>query len=299
MARSIVILCDGTWNTPATKTAIEWLAENCESDAAQLVHYDPGVGTGDWFDHVLGGAIGTGLSRNVQQAYARLLEVGYQPGDRVFLFGFSRGAFTARSLAGFVAAVGILNDPDLIRLAWLYYRLHSGPHDPLAVRLLGDWLAGRKRCDGAVWCVGVFDTVGALGIPFSVPQTVADSGLADELARFGLDHIIAVAGELQALLRRPIVGFHDTTLGPHVAHARQALAIDERREAFLPTFWSAAPAQPWMYAEDGSRVPVPDPSVRQLWFAGAHSDVGGGYGNQDTELSFVPRRWLVGEAVRL
>jgi hypothetical protein len=263
--KRLVICCDGTWNRADTTTVtnIEKIARTVQVEPSsaqgvqQMVMYLPGVGTAGYqTDKILGGAFGLGLFHHVLNAY-RFLALNYRPGDQIFLFGFSRGAYTARSLAGMVGKVGLLTREALIdgvlRDAGLRYR-----HPPDA-----PWPAGwddpqtfrAQHChrEVPIHFLGVFDTVGALGVP-------------------------------GALSRRH--QFHDVRLGPAVRVARQALAIDEPRMKFEPCLWEAVPPA-------GSPDQTTD-RIKQVWFEGCHSDVGGGYA--EAGLSDTALLWMATEA---
>lgn len=193
-------------------------------------------------------AFGYGLADDIRHAYVFLMD-RFQPGDRVFLFGFSRGAYTARSIAGMLRKCGILRRDQLHRYAQALdlYRSDDHPDDPWPVEF-------REKCSVAgnelirVRFIGVWDTVGALGIPLSA---------------------------LRWLTRRQHQ-FHDTQLSKCVQSAYHALAIDERRRPFTPTLWSYQP-------KEGQ-------TVQQVWFCGAHSDVGGGYLQHG--LSDIALAWM-------
>lgn len=256
MPKTLIVCCDGTWNSPDQKggpTNVTKMARAILPRAAngetQLVHYDEGVGTGNALDRFVGGTLGVGLGQNVQQAY-RFLALNFEPGDRIAMFGFSRGAFTVRSLAGLVNLVGLLHKGDLDKMstAWNFYRTKPADRrkDALDVR----WIADRQP---GVELLGVWDTVGSLGIP------------GDVLGRIG----------------RRRHEFHDVTLGRKTKRAYQALAIDEHRRTFVPAVW------------DTSDI-GPDQDVDQVWFVGAHSNVGGGY--PDPVLSDQAFLWMVNKA---
>jgi uncharacterized protein (DUF2235 family) len=281
--KRLVVCCDGTWNSadrPAVSN-VEKIALAVKTNqpvsfpgptsapvssarVQQEVLYVTGVGTHGYLaDRVLGGAVGAGLTANVNEAY-RWLCVNYDPGDEIFLFGFSRGAYTARSVGGMIAAVGVL---DLARLdragfgatlleAETVYRTPTDTQAQKDARSkkAADFRRQHARADVTIRFVGVFDTVGALGIP----------GPA-----------------------RHRMKFHDVTLGPTVEHARQALAIDERRMTFEPCIWTIDPTLP---AEKRPQ------SVEQVWFEGVHSDVGGGYKSLESGLSQFSLAWMMTEA---
>lgn len=219
MAKMLVVCCDGTWNTPdqqgrptnVTKMT-RAILPRAPDGTVQLVYYDEGVGTGNRFDRFLGGTLGVGLGANVQQAY-RFLALNYEPGDKIAMFGFSRGAFTVRSLAGLVNLIGLLRKGDLDKMPdiWSYYRTKPAERrkDTLDVR----WMADREP---SIDLLGVWDTVGSLGIP----------------------------GDIFGRIGRRRHEFHDVALGKKVRRAYQALAIDEHRRNFLPAVWDTRQAGP-------------------------------------------------------
>jgi uncharacterized protein (DUF2235 family) len=263
MGKRIVVCCDGTWNTPDTtdagrpvRTNVARLAVAVRPVAGdgteQRVCYLRGVGTGRW-ERLRGGAFGYGLSRNVQEAYRFIAEL-YEPGDEVFLFGFSRGAYTARSTAGLVRAAGILRPGNLGRLEQAYelYRGRSTHPRDVESQLFRRSFSVEAR----IRCIGVWDTVGALGIP------LPGGWLADRVNRRW--------------------AFHDTSLSTWVDGAFHALAIDELRKPFAPTLWQQQPDAP------------ADQRLEQVWFAGVHCDVGGGY--PQTGLSDVALLWMADRA---
>ena len=262
MSKRLIVLCDGTWNAadrPAVTNVCK-LREAVEESDRQVVHYEAGVGTKPW-ERIRGGAFGVGLSRNVQHCYEFLVD-HYAPGDELFLFGFSRGAFTARSLAGLVRNSGILRPEhrDKVKDAYKLYRSRKdgdGPSEAAAT----EFRARHSHPDADITFVGVWDTVGALGIP--------------------------IDGFRPPLLTKRWT-FHDTTLSGSVLNAYHAISIDERRGPFAPTLWVKK-------VKDGVvQEPPEHQTVSQVWFAGVHSDVGGGY--PDCALSEVPLRWMARRA---
>jgi len=216
--RNLVVCLDGTWNTPDQKDRGRQVPSNVVKMARavhegqvspklnQQVYYDCGVGTGGWRDKWLGGATGQGITKNIMQAYAWLADV-YQEDDRIFLFGFSRGAYTARSLAGILGLCGIPQTPVQLNEAKDIYRISD--HDERLAKA-ADFKEHNNSRPGDVHFIGVWDTVGALGIPIN-PINRWLAGLTE---------------------------FHDVTLGPHIRHAYHAVAINERRGPFKPTLWS-------------------------------------------------------------
>ena len=265
--KRLVVCCDGTWNEPDQKVdgkpadeteptnvlkTVRGLAPVGADGIVQVVYYDTGVGTRGGTDKYVGGGLGAGLSENIQQAY-RFIANNYHEGDQLFLFGFSRGAYTVRSLAGFIEAVGLLSKANL-RLLPEAYALYRLPPDKRAGSLVERRLSAAgepSRRPVPVEFIGVWDTVGALGAPTPF------------LGR----------------LTRKRVSFHNTQLGAEVRHACQALAVDERRRPFQPVLWTGAPR--------GNQT------IEQAWFAGVHSSIGGGYRNcglADIALSWLASR---------
>jgi uncharacterized protein (DUF2235 family) len=268
MKKRLIVCCDGTWNRadqPAPTNVRKLCVAIDETDdlpVPQQVKYEPGVGTRS-LEHILGGGFGIGLSRNVQDCYAWLVE-RYEPGDDLFFFGFSRGAFTARSLAGLVRNSGILRreNAGLVKAAYKLYRSRK-PDDAPSAKAAEDFRAANSHPDAQIAFIGVWDTVGALGIP--------------------------IDGFRPPWLSKRWT-FHDTTLSRAVKNAYHAMSIDERRRPFEPTLWVKK-----VNADGTVEEPPADQTVRQVWFAGVHSDVGGGY--PDASLSAIPLRWLVNRAV--
>jgi uncharacterized protein (DUF2235 family) len=263
--KRLVICLDGTWNKvrePKRVTNVVRLAQavkpSSEDRTAQVVYYNSGVGTGDIIDKVLGGVFGRGVQSNVKRAYA-FLSLNFELGDEIYLFGFSRGAYTARALAGLVGASGILKQHRFadFEVAWNRYRTPPARRASRS-RQEVDWF--HEGVD--VTCVGVWDTVGSYGVP----------------AGFGLGALARYVTSWQS-------GFHDTHFGSHVRLGLHALAIDERRRPFSPTFWTI---------RRGSPMPA---NVEQVWFCGAHSNVGGGY--EDGRVSDLPLAWMLARVVAL
>ena len=261
--KRLVVCCDGTWNAPDSQTItnVEKLARTVQSDPAvtggayQLVYYVSGVGAGSYAaDRLLGGAFGFGLFQHVIACY-RFLAQNYEPGDEIFILGFSRGAYTARSVAGMVGRVGLLTKIALVEEK-LPAAVHMYQRTDLPGGAFGEGVDEFRHdhCYPAkVTFLGVFDTVGALGVP----------GFMKRAPRF-----------------------HDVQLSGQVLRARHALAVDETRVKFAPTFWEA-PVEP-------AGGPTHDERVKQVWFEGAHSDVGGGY--RETGLSDTSLLWMAREA---
>jgi uncharacterized protein (DUF2235 family) len=263
MAKRIILCADGTWNTPhgvdATPedTNVRKLYCALADVPEQLRYYDSGVGTdGTPIDHLVGGAMGEGLFQKIQDNYGYLAYV-WDPGDDVYLFGFSRGAYTARSLGGMIARFGVPTknfDNMMVKNIFAAYR----ETDQTKRAALKQSLAAQYGlADVSVKMIGVWDTVGSLGIP----------------------------GVLFSLFDQKRYGFLDATLHPCVQNAFHAVSIDERRAQFMPTLWSNA---------DGSPR-TNDSQVTQVWFSGGHCDVGGSY--TESQLSDIAMRWMMKKAI--
>lgn len=262
MPKRLILCCDGTWNTPdqqtrgmpsptnVTKLALA-VAPRDPDGVEQRVFYHKGVGTSRW-ERLRGGAFGFGLSRDVRDTY-RFIVNHFEPGDELFFFGFSRGAFTARSTAGFVRNAGILRPDEVGRVdeAYALYRSRSAHPRSIEAQLFRQSFSFETR----IRFIGVWDTVGALGIPLS-----------------GLRWANAVNRRWQ---------FHDTDLSTTVDSAFQALAIDEKRRPFMPAVW---------HMQDDAV----GQQLEQVWFAGVHCDIGGGY--PQSQLSDIALWWLSNRA---
>jgi uncharacterized protein (DUF2235 family) len=218
--KRIVICFDGTWNKPADEalTATQQVETNvcrfyksvkdvAPDGAKQVKWYDEGVGT-KWYDRFIGGAIGAGLELNIVQGY-EFLAKNYEAGDEIYVVGFSRGAYTARSLVGMLRNCGLIQPKHLaLRVAMAYgiYRTRDDNPDSFTAKLFRSAFCHEVK----VKFVGVWDTVGALGIPLDV--------LKDVNMKF--------------------YEFHDTKLSHSVENAYHAIAIDEHRQDYDVCLWS-------------------------------------------------------------
>jgi uncharacterized protein (DUF2235 family) len=313
MPKNIVILSDGTGNSAASlaKTnvwrlyrALDFSTDPATGQPRQVAIYRDGVGTSSFRPlALLGGIFGLGLSRNVIELYKFLCRT-YEPGDRIYAFGFSRGAFTIRVLVAFALNQGVLqceNEEQLDRYAADAYRAYRRRYklplrgskrdyensDVAQLQTVGFVDRLRNLRDGGIrlwrWCtrtpqystihhaeveairfIGVWDTVAAYGLPI------------DELTR-GIDEWVWP------------LSMPNYTLSAKVETARHALALDEERDSFRPLLWDESPEEE--LAEAG--VTQKD-RLKQVWFAGVHSNVGGGYA--DDTLSYVPLAWMSEEA---
>jgi hypothetical protein len=278
--KRIVVLIDGTWNNEGTTgdtnvakldsadLAPQWrfIKDQATGGIVQKVHYHDGVGAeGNFFKRILGGAIGYGLKQIILDCYGFIVS-DYEPGDEIYLFGFSRGSYAARALAGLIGSSGIARQraPNLFEAAWRRYRVKPSARERAETGSSRDRKAATDHASlaasfhesRAIACVAVWDTVGSYGIP----------------AGFGL----AALARYYALIT---LGFHDTSFGDNVAVGLHALAVDEHRRPFVPTFWTIAKGQ------------TPNGHVEQTWFAGAHCNVGGGY--PGSGLSDQALIWMV------
>ncbi|MFQ5767440.1 MAG: DUF2235 domain-containing protein [Acidobacteriota bacterium] len=253
MGKRLIICSDGTWNHPDSgyptnviKTA-RAIRTRSPDGSDQVVFYHRGVGAGPGSDRLAGGAFGNGIDRNIQDAY-RFLVHNYTPGDAIFLLGFSRGAFTVRSLAGLIRNCGLLKKArgGLIPEAYALYRSRHHPDSSRARRFRA--LHARPV---RIRFMGVWDTVGALGIPLGL------------FKRFNVEKYC----------------FHDTRISSIILKAYHAVAIDEKRKSFAPTLWKTRQRRR---------------GTAQVWFAGVHSDVGGGY--RETGLADIAWKWMLARA---
>ncbi|KAI0480252.1 hypothetical protein GGR56DRAFT_261940 [Xylariaceae sp. FL0804] len=292
LKKRIILCCDGTWQNGdnARRKVSKWdpipnvdLASNvtrisrcfqraCSDGTSQVIYYQSGVGSRSGFiDKMLGGAFGVGVAEHVHEAYAYLC-ANYVDGDEIILIGYSRGAFTARSVAGLISDIGLLTREgmkhfyvvfkDMQHWKDLDYKDDSPnvpfPQKPRGVNAehiyrerLVELGYSRVRQDKGrgnlirVKAVGVWETVGALGIP--------DIAF---LTRMGIQP------------NNHEYRFYNTSLSAKIEHAFHALALDETRGPFLPTLWERTP-------EDRECS-----DLRQVWFPGSHTDVGGGSEDQ-------------------
>lgn len=255
--KNIAIFADGTWNSPedSRTTNVILMARAISPlavDIPQVAFYDWGVGSDG--QKLAGGLSGAGIDKNITDCY-RFIVHNYLPGDRLYFFGFSRGAYTVRSLAGFIRNCGILRREHAHRIpdAYNLYRQRSdssGPNADRAVAFRKDYAVADIS---TIEFVGAWDTVGALGIPVPFWGTLNERNYL----------------------------FHDTEPSKIILHARHAVSIDENRMDFEPTLWDEKPGM----------------DLQQVWFAGVHADVGGGY--EEAGLSHCAADWIRTEAEKL
>jgi uncharacterized protein (DUF2235 family) len=267
-------LANGKRVPPSNVSRIAWAMKNTSRDGIpQVVYYQAGVGsTGTTISRILGGAIGAGLKENVREAYS-YLSINYRPGDEIFLLGFSRGAYTARAVGGTIGDLGLLTKEGLAYFPEIYedYQHRNDaryvskfpdipfPNKPPFddPRYVGELeKRGLTVTRIPIKAIGVWDTVGSLGIP-RVPF----------LESLGLQS-----------RRMKDLRFYDTQLYDGIENAFQALALDEPRAPFAPTLW-----------EKGSRNTRTN--LTQVWFPGVHSNIGGGY--DDQEMANITLAWMM------
>ena len=258
--KRIIICADGTWNRPEENLEEDFptnvlkfargIAPQGEDGVKQVVFYDWGIGS--YHNKLKGGALGAGLEKNVMDGY-RFLVHNYEPGDEIYLFGFSRGAYTVRSLSGLINNCSILKGAEARRIEEAFSLYKDPKYYPKHSYSRGWRNKYSVENSHMVHFIGVWDTVGAMGLPVSFFGLIKDQDR-----------------------------FYDNKLGSNIVTARHALSLDERRDDFEPTIWS----------------PKPNVDLKQVWFAGVHSDVGGGYKDDPdgTNLADIPMAWLMKEA---
>lgn len=254
--KNIIICCDGTANDFGDRPSnvVKLFAVLDRIPGRQLVYYDPGVGTPSTYDsfnpitkklkYVFGQSFGYGLSENIMEAYKFLMQC-YDDDDQLYFFGFSRGAYTVRALAGLIHTCGLLhaNCQNLV---------------PEAMRVYND----RNKAEIAA----------KFKKTFGRPCHIHFLGLWDTVSSVGWVY-------------NPVALQH-TSRNPSVKHVRHALAIDERRAFFRQNLWGKLDPKDDAIKQD----------VKQVWFAGVHSDVGGSYALEESGLSNIALEWMLVEA---
>ncbi|EGX45378.1 hypothetical protein AOL_s00170g85 [Orbilia oligospora ATCC 24927] len=299
--KRLICCCDGTWKSsdqgpPSIPSNVTRFARSLDCvdryttpgiEIQQIVFYQSGLGSGELtkLQWLAAGSIGFGLDSAVREAYA-FLAANYQdsyedqPADEIYLFGFSRGAYTVRALAAFVSEIGLLTKRGMDDFALIYQEYKKGPESFSAftqrrIAANVDGIPWETQRNIIIKVCGVFDTVGSVGFP--------DSWITRQL---GLNASF---------------GFYDTKLSPAVENAFQVLALDERRSNFSPTLWFLDPPK---FGETGCKMKLPrtntlpdrrapdiDINLQQVWMPGAHSSIGGGY--SDHELADISLAWMI------
>ena len=263
MSKKIVILLDGTSDVQENNTNINKLNHLIKQDENQIVKYFTGIATHpNKIRDAIEDATGLHISSKITHAYASIAEV-YDQGDEIFIFGFSRGAYEARALASLINYVGIINrkkagKDGLRRMAEIAY---------------GFYLTKRNKVSK------VGEKV------FEIVETVKNSHCVTFLGVF--DTVAALGFPLEnkdaEKFDKEIYRFFDTELNENVLNAYHALAVDEHRFAFEPVLWTKH---------------SPNTKMEQVWFAGCHQDIGGGYPDND-KLSRIPLKWMIDKAQRV
>lgn len=308
LGRNIVVFADGTGNSAAKafKTNVWRLYQALDlTGADQIAVFSDGVGTSQFKPfEIIGLALGFGVKRRVLALY-KFLCLNYQDGDRIFAFGFSRGAFTIRVLVGMIAREGLVNfktEEELDRNARAAYRSYR----PKAFPAWQPWVVF-ARYAAAQWFALWNEITGSRDYNQVKPRTpdprsaddiqVAFVGVWDTVSAYGLP-----VDELTKAVDKWVwpITFERRTLLEPVQCARQAFSIDDERRTFFPIPWNelipAKKAEPAAGNGEAAAADkkIPDPRLKQVWFAGCHSNVGGGY--PDDRLAHIPLCWMIGEA---
>lgn len=376
MAKNILIFSDGTGQagglTPDQRLsnvyklfrASRVWPDNCIDPKLQVAFYDPGLGTSSdvgsvptkllqWLKKTLGSALGIGISRNIADCYEAILR-HYEPGDRIYLFGFSRGAYTVRCVAGVLNLCGIptagANGAPLPRrgpaaraiaeeaVSEVYEHGAGKPREKFedereeqARRFRAKYQSDLEGKSNVVpYFIGVFDTVASLGAAgirkwilrgvLGVAITCAALAVAYLISLFGTQYwwtflftvltLAAFVGGSMVHSRYRVIcdfpalgksrwhlagwksGFYDKYLDPRVRFGRHALAIDETRRDFARVPWASKNAKP-------ERLPGEPEWLRQIWFSGNHSDIGGSYPEDESRLSDIALQWMIEQTEEL
>lgn len=269
--KRLAVFLDGTWNSVDSNTNVWRMRALCASKSQdgrpQLIYYSIGV------NGFLGGVFGQGVDENIRLAYEWLIE-NYRDGDEIFIFGFSRGAYTARALAGLIAIDGLLKAGSPIGVSELFERYKKGDEETIW-KLKEMQAAGEtgKRTEQEKWL-----------LKYTQPVNVKVIGVWDTVGSIGL-----AAGDIPGISSSSF-DYLQTGLRIHILNGYHALAIDEHRAKFPPTLWD-------VHRRDANAViaqPRSLSGVEQRWFVGAHANVGGGY--ETDLLAQAPLRWMMKKA---
>ncbi len=300
--KRIIICCDGTGadenRRQISNIRMTYLATKDQPD--QYAWYDRGVGTGSAKDVAWGGLTGAGLTLNIEQAYLQLVE-HYEKGDEIFLFGFSRGAYTVRSLGGLIRNIGLLrrDRAGALEVGFEMYTSKKCGPDSITARKF----RATNSNEVTIKFMGVYDTVGSVGQPQKL--------------------WLRVTGEEKEWFEK--WGFHDYRLSSLILNGYQALAIDEKRRPFRPQIWNdpkverewpaeandscpelekahpklfeKAPIEPTEAEQEAEKDRRKNQVIDQQWFRGCHTDIGGG--NHPPGLSNTTLRWMLDAACKL
>ena len=278
--KQLIVCSDGTWQKIASPypTNVIKITQSIDPNPDNIVFYGEGIGTGNWIDRIAGGLFGIGIDKNIQDAY-RFLCLNYAPGDRIYLFGFSRGAYTVRSLVGLIRSVGMLPRQGVRKIPQAYkiYQDAKGKYvdkgeltrETVKVRELDKVVEFRQQMTAefgtdyqetiGITLLGCWDTVGALGIP----------------------RIAWLPAFIDRLFNKKYQ-FHNTKLSSTIKYALHGVSIDEHRKAFLPT----------------QMKPAVEGQLTEVWFPGGHGGVGGGT-RANSPLSNRALLWMMEEVEKL
>ena len=273
--KRLAVFLDGTWNSVNSNTNVWRMRALCAAKSKdgrpQLVYYEVGV------NGFVGGIFGQGLDENIRLAYEWLIE-NYNEGDEILIFGFSRGAYTARSLAGLIAMDGVLKAGSPIGVTELFDRYKNGDEETI-------WTLKEREASGDTSKLTEQDK---WLLKYTQPVNVKVVGVWDTVGSIGWK-----AGNIPGISRSTF-DYLQTGLRIHILNGYHALAIDEHRNDFAPTLWDVH------HPKDPNAViaqPRPLSGVEQRWFVGAHANVGGGY--QTDILAQAPLRWMMKKAESL
>lgn len=295
LPKNIVICCDGTGNQINDQLSnVLKLYRVLQKTVDQLVYYSPGVGTVGDYDswqlakqrvrEFLGLATGYGLDENVLDAY-RFLCTHYEDGDSIWLFGFSRGAYTVRVLAAFAYVIGLLRPNQLNLCDYAFTAYKKASHDSRKSKKIADEDALRAAASDAEIANGLPAAWEFRRVAGSRPVTVKFIGVWDTVASVIVPRPDRFLLDLQSL--------RFTRTNPGVEIFRQAISIDERRRMFR--------LHPWNEPQTFKTNPFNNKNwkaqdIRQVWFAGVHADIGGGYPEAESGLSKFPLLWMINQA---
>ena len=269
--KRLIVCCDGTWQDLQTPypTNVVKIAQAIEATASdgisQVVFYDAGIGTeGNTkiqkkVDRIVGGNFGKGIDQNIQDGY-RFLSLNYSPGDEIYLFGFSRGAYTVRSLAGLMYNSGLLSSPHIRQISQAYelYRNRLDLDKSNEIEAFREKYSFKTEKYGSrvpITLLACWDTVGSLGLPDLIPFMDLDKKMNEKYQ------------------------FHDQKLNPIIQNALHAVAIDEQRKLFHVTLMEKSPE-------------TEEQQLIQKWFPGDHGCIGGGVQEQSS-LSDGTLQWTI------
>ncbi len=295
MSKNIVICCDGTGDRiESTQTNVLKLFRVLEKDRGQLVRYSPGVGTVGDFDtwqrlksdvtEFLGVVAGYGLDEKVLAAY-RFLCTQYEEGDAIWLFGFSRGAYEVRVLAAFIYVIGLLPAAQLNLAGYAFTAYKKASRDSHRSRRVADRAALRAAAPEAEVATGL-PAAWAFGrVAGGRRVTIRFIGVWDTVSSVIVPRRDRLLPDFQTL--------RFTRTDPGVEMFRQAISIDERRRMFRLLPWCEPQRFKPGRCGDGGWTAQ---DIRQVWFAGVHGDIGGGYPEPQSGLSKYPLLWMIGQA---